>query len=83
MNRTLRTLASWLRHASLPPSPLLSSPLLPFAFAATASPELFDAAADALVELVHYAHNGNAPEQLVGAVLPEVASKHKTQKLTS
>jgi len=54
LEKMLRCVSSWLRRHAPPDEQLATLPLLPFAFQALASPPLFDAAADLVVEIIHH-----------------------------
>mmetsp|Transcript_46187 Transcript_46187/g.76370 ORF Transcript_46187/g.76370 Transcript_46187/m.76370 type:complete len:952 (-) Transcript_46187:199-3054(-) len=72
MVRVLRCVSSWLRSCSLPTDQLASSPLLGFTFAAMKNSQLFDAAADMLVELVHFTHDYGEHGALIVIIVPQV-----------
>lgn len=69
--RMLGCVASWMRHCSLPSAELAASPLLAFAFAAMGSAGLYEAAADMLVEAVHFSSDAREHQALIAAILPQ------------
>ena len=72
MKRQLRCLSSWLRNAWLPSDQLAASPIMALAFASIASPELFECATDVLVDAVHFSHDHEEHQQLIGLIVPQV-----------
>ena len=72
MKRQLRCLSSWLRNAWLPSDQLAASPIMALAFASIASPELFECATDVLVDAVHFSHDHEEHQQLIGVIVPQV-----------
>ena len=72
MKRQLRCLSSWLRNAWLPSDQLAASPIMALALASIASPELFECATDVLVDAVHFSHDHEEHQQLIGVIVPQV-----------
>ena len=72
MQRMLKCLTSWLRHVPMPSNELARSPILGYSFSALASPDLFDVAADFLVEAVHFSQDHEQHQELITAIVPQV-----------
>ena len=72
LNRMMRCVVPWMRNVTIPIDQLASSPLIPFGFRALAAPNLFDAAGDLIVEIMHYTANLEQNHELVPRLLPAI-----------
>ena len=72
LTKAMHCLVPWMRHVGLATEQLVNLPVLPFSFTALAHAPLFDAAADLIVETIHFTADCAQNEALVPQLIPSV-----------
>ncbi|RDX50448.1 ARM repeat-containing protein [Lentinus brumalis] len=81
--QVFNALSSWLMAGEIAPMTLLSSPLLPFAFQALDSEELFDAAVGAVCDIIHETQEVDDNMPIIEVIVPQVIGlRPKLQQYT-